>query len=445
MSLCGVEYSPFSCDRYFAVDGVVAGVVVAACLPVFITVPASRVYTGILMGLALVFILKLWRLLPSHRRWVERHAERRAERLVSQWRTAPPTTTRQVIYNTPTALTGIAEVSATSTTPNTTARMHAAVGDGAGGVAPYGYYSRSPYCSPLPGTPRGSVMGPPLRRSLSLSLPPTAAATPVSVPPLLLPSSQLLCKGQEMAELGGGRAPQQQQQEQARSPWQSPLPTVSEASQRSFSPRLGVPSSPRSASSPYLLLPPPPPPLQLAASSHIAEVPWSLDSDAAESCTAVKDNVWCLHTSRSVSAHSPPPHRLCSPSARARRMEGKVMVRRSRSPPGPTHVFSEASLPASYRPVAAASGARSGAADWPLQRLPASHRHQHRHQHRHHERRCPRTHGSRHRRASPSSTASSGSVDSDASSVPRSPVWDDAAYVVATGPASQLAFPNRYG
>ncbi|KAG5478962.1 hypothetical protein CUR178_05543 [Leishmania enriettii] len=90
MRLLGVQLWCCRCSRYLIIDTIIFAVVVTVCVPVFITVSAARVYTGILLGVAVIFICRLWRFLPSHKRWVERQAGKMAAKLVTRRCTLQP-------------------------------------------------------------------------------------------------------------------------------------------------------------------------------------------------------------------------------------------------------------------------------------------------------------------------------------------------------------------
>lgn len=92
MHLLGVELWCCRCNRYFIIDTIIVVVVVAVCVPVFITVSAARVYTGILLGAAVIVLCRLWRFLPSHKRWVEQQASKMAAKLVAERRIMRPST-----------------------------------------------------------------------------------------------------------------------------------------------------------------------------------------------------------------------------------------------------------------------------------------------------------------------------------------------------------------
>ncbi|KAG5501309.1 hypothetical protein JIQ42_06310 [Leishmania sp. Namibia] len=84
MQLLGVELWCCRCNRYLIIDTIIFAVVVTVCVPFFISVSAARVYAGILLGVAVIFICRLWRFLPSHKRWVERQAGKMAAKLVTR-------------------------------------------------------------------------------------------------------------------------------------------------------------------------------------------------------------------------------------------------------------------------------------------------------------------------------------------------------------------------
>nr|CAJ2473852.1 unnamed protein product [Leishmania braziliensis] len=92
MHFLGVELWCCRCNRYIIIDTIIVAVVVMVCVPVFITVSAARVYTGILLGVAVIILGRLWRFLPSHKRWVERQACKMAVKLVAENRTVRPPT-----------------------------------------------------------------------------------------------------------------------------------------------------------------------------------------------------------------------------------------------------------------------------------------------------------------------------------------------------------------
>ncbi|KAG5478739.1 hypothetical protein LSCM1_06143 [Leishmania martiniquensis] len=90
MQLWGVELWCCHCNRYLVIDIVIFAVIVTVCVPLFIAFSAARVYTGILLGAAVIFLCRLWRLLPSHKRWVEQQACKMAAKLVSERRAVLP-------------------------------------------------------------------------------------------------------------------------------------------------------------------------------------------------------------------------------------------------------------------------------------------------------------------------------------------------------------------
>ncbi|KPA83858.1 hypothetical protein ABB37_02053 [Leptomonas pyrrhocoris] len=428
MFVCGVEFSPFSRSRYCVIDCFITFVVAAVCLPVFVMVAASRVYTGVLLGLAAVFFCKLWRFLPSHRRWVEHQARKRAECLVAEWRTMRPSA--QGSY-TPTAVTGMVEMSAVNPTPmsSTALNTNPAAMSGSG-LPPYYYYGRSPNCSPYPGTPCGPLM---------LPLPPPPAP-PATAPVVSLPPVQPE-HGQDQNGVWGRQqqflVELQQPQPLPRSPWCPYLPAITDV-QAVEPQRLSYPPSPRRSPSPYLPLPFPPPPPAGAARS--------CSDETERRCTAVEDSVRCSHPSRSASAATPLPSpskdsRRSTPAAQARRPTDDSVVRRWRSPQEAPFAFSEHSLPAVSRPVA---GARGGSRLLWRTSLPPAHRSAlHRHPRlsdRQSPRRRPPSLGSR-SASGDVSPRSSGSVGSSSVGSP----LDDAPYAVAWRPSSPSVFLRKYG
>lgn len=310
MILFGVEILSFSCNRYVIVDTIITLVVVAVCVPVFVMVPPSRVYTGILLGLAVVFFLKLWRFLPSHRRWVERQARKKAEELVSEWCASRPPAQ---LPGTPTANTGVVEMSAV-TTPAVTVM-------GVDGVLPlpqYGYPGRCPYYGPTPTSP--------------YACPPVVAQPP---PQLLHPPSHHLPLPPPLMTnswRGTGEDDVWRQTPPAESPFRpSPL-----RSARSASPALSPPrwQSPPRPSSPAAMR----------------------GDDAQGRRVAAEESVW-----RSRESPSPTRHRHCSSRAR---MRGDVphptpLLPRSRPSWEPSCVPPTHSLPASYGPPAASARSAS--------------------------------------------------------------------------------------
>ncbi|KAK7196033.1 hypothetical protein NESM_000536900 [Novymonas esmeraldas] len=91
MQLLGVELWCCHVNRYLIIDAIIAAVVVVVCVPIFIAVSAARVYTGVLLGVDVIFFCKLWRFLPSHQRWAARQAGAMADKLVAERRlTRPP-------------------------------------------------------------------------------------------------------------------------------------------------------------------------------------------------------------------------------------------------------------------------------------------------------------------------------------------------------------------
>ncbi|KAL7698007.1 hypothetical protein NQL31_003342 [Lotmaria passim] len=469
MFIFGVEYSPFSCDRYTAIDGIITLVVVAVCLPVFITIYASRIYTGILLGLAVVFFFKLWRFLPSYQRWMERKAQRKAERLVAEWRMARPST--QVLH-TPTAMTGIVEMSSMNAAPMTSmpvTQAPIATTMNSGGVG------MPPCCSPVPGTP--------MCGSLSPSLPPLPFFSPCTVPVPPSPLPPALYTHCVTGSSDWNRQLQQQQHQHQQQPSQpawspmllSPPPIPNEPvaeSQRSFTPQLSPPSTPGRPLPPHLLLSPPPQPSQ---SLHLSEFKGLIyGEDAQGRCIPVEDSVWC--GSRSASAASIAPSRqqqqqqpyLRPTSDRARRSADGSMVLHAPFSQVPPYPLSEHSMPASYRP-ATTDGSRYPRSNSPFSSVqrsasqrrqhgrPRSHHHHHRHglqrsqpsQQLHGTRRYSRSRTRSRTRsrsdASQRSTVSSLSVESNRSSGSRSPVSEDRHYAVASQSLSAFTFPQYYG
>lgn len=92
MHLLGLELWCCRCNRYLIIDTIISVVVVCVCVPVFIIVSAARVYTGILLGVAVIALCRLWRFLPSHKRWVEQQACKMAAKLVAERRIVRPPT-----------------------------------------------------------------------------------------------------------------------------------------------------------------------------------------------------------------------------------------------------------------------------------------------------------------------------------------------------------------
>ncbi|AYU79036.1 hypothetical protein LdCL_230022400 [Leishmania donovani] len=92
MHLLGVELWCCRCNRYLIIDTIISVVVAAVCVPVFITVSAARAYTGILLGAAVIVLCRLWRFLPSHKRWVDQQACKMAAKLVAERRIVRPPT-----------------------------------------------------------------------------------------------------------------------------------------------------------------------------------------------------------------------------------------------------------------------------------------------------------------------------------------------------------------
>ncbi|KAG5504456.1 hypothetical protein JKF63_04908 [Porcisia hertigi] len=74
MHIFGVELWCCRCSGYLIIDTVIFVVVVMVCVPLFILFKELRAYTAVLLIVAIVFICRLWRFLPSHKRWVEQQA-----------------------------------------------------------------------------------------------------------------------------------------------------------------------------------------------------------------------------------------------------------------------------------------------------------------------------------------------------------------------------------
>ncbi|KPI85319.1 hypothetical protein ABL78_5631 [Leptomonas seymouri] len=435
MTVFDVEALPFSCNRYFLIDMLITLVVVAVCLPVFITVYASRVYTGILLGLAVIFFLKLWRFLPSHRDWVERQARKKAELLVAEWRMVRPPT--QVLY-TPTSMRGIVEMPTMDTVPTAGATINTSsatmINDG---LPPYCYYNCPPYGNPSSAAPREAVVPP------ASPLPPPAAASPTS-----LSSIQPDERGQQSEAWGRQQQVQRRQQQQLQipSPRYPPLPAIlgvpAAESQRSVSPRRSYLSSPRRSLPPHLSLPP------AAASAPAAQ---GFREDVQGRYMPVEDSIWCSHTPRSAPATPPRPlssvhHLRRTPASRARRSTDSALMLRSRSPQELPYALLEHSLPASSWPAAAAQGGSQYLRDNSFQIAHHFSSYQHPHPSHHHRHRR-HTSGSRSggRDTSQRSGPILNSGESAHPSAARSPLWDDAQYAVTSRSLSPPAFLQYYG